>query len=460
MTTSSYRLTAERVTQAILVAGFLMVIAANMPGHLSNDSVRQLHEAHLQMRETWGPVVYAAILGFFDGIVPGTGLYLVCSVFLLFATLWGLMRLSGRVSWFAPVVALVFVSSPTVMLYQGIVWKDVLFSNLGVASFVLLAQIARARRAGSKPWLAIAAVIVTLAFAMQVRQNGGVIVLIAGLTLAWILRNLGWARAMTWGVGLIASVLLVSQGLSVLCTPARSQVEGLESQGFRSIFQYDILGTVAHDKSLRLSVIASHDPIKARNILTYAVPLYAPERIDFISLDPRGEGAIGAVPTDVLARQWMDLVTHHPQTYLAHRLDVFRATFMTPNIDSCIPIFVGVDGPKSELEDLRIPKGVDPADQKVYNYSSQFLDTPFFSHVAYGVIGTLSVSLLLFRRTGSDFAMIGLVVAGFAFASTFLLISIACDYRYIYFLDLASMVSLFYLSLDPPQLRFRTDPKS
>ena len=457
MTTSSYRLSAERVTQAILVAGFLLVIAANMPGHLSNDSVRQLHEAHLGVRETWGPVVYAAILGVFDQIVPGTGLYLVCSIFLLFATLWGLMRLCTRVSWFAPVVALVLVASPTVMLYQGIVWKDVLFANLGVASFVILAHVARLWRAGSKPWLAIATLIVALALAAQVRQNGSVIVIVAGLTLVWNLRNLGWARALTWGIGLIASVLVVSQGLSVICKPAKSQVEGLESQGFRSIFQYDILGTVAHDKSLRLSVIETYDPVKERNILTYAVPLYAPERIDFISLDPRGEGAIGAVPTDVLARQWVDLVTRHPLTYLSHRLDVFRETFMTPNIDSCIPIFVGVDGPKAELEDLRIPLSVDPTDQKLYNYSSQFLDTPFFSHIAYGLIGALSVTLLCFRKTCIDVAIIGMVVAGFAFASTFFLISIACDYRYIYFLDLASIVSLFYLSLDPPHIRFRAD---
>ena len=74
-------------------------MGASMPGQLSNDSVRQLHEAHFAVRETWAPVVYAAILGLFDRVVPGTGLYVTASFALLFATLWGVLALRPRVSW-------------------------------------------------------------------------------------------------------------------------------------------------------------------------------------------------------------------------------------------------------------------------------------------------------------------------------------------------------------------------
>jgi hypothetical protein len=35
------------------------------------------------------------------------------------------------------------------------------------------------------------------------------------------------------------------------------------------------------------------------------------------------------------------------------------------------------------------------------------------------------------------------------FAASFLVISIACDYRYLYFLDLAAMTGVLYLALDP-----------
>ena len=38
------------------------------------------------------------------------------------------------------------------------------------------------------------------------------------------------------------------------------------------------------------------------------------------------------------------------------------------------------------------------------------------------------------------------------FAASFAVISVACDYRYLYLLDLAAMVGLIYAALDPPRL--------
>jgi len=65
--------------RAVLVAGYLAMLGANLPGHLSYDSVAQLYEGHFHVRETWGPALYAGLLGFFDGIVPGTSLYVVAN---------------------------------------------------------------------------------------------------------------------------------------------------------------------------------------------------------------------------------------------------------------------------------------------------------------------------------------------------------------------------------------------
>jgi hypothetical protein len=51
--------------------------------------------------------------------------------------------------------------------------------------------------------------------------------------------------------------------------------------------------------------------------------------------------------------------------------------------------------------------------------------------------------------------MIGLQLAAIGFAASFLVISIACDYRYLYFLDVAALTGLLYLSLDPAVWRRR-----
>ncbi len=460
MTSIRSRLTAERVTQAILILGFLLVIAANMPGQLSNDSIRQLHEARAGVRETWGPVVYASILAAFDRIIPGTGLYLVSSVFLFFATLWGMLGLRSRVSWLAPPAALALILSPSVMLYQGIVWKDVLFANLAVTSFVLLARIARVWRPRQVPWITFGGLLITLAVAAQVRQNGIIAAVIAAGVLGWTLRSLGWRRAVSWGVGLLAAVAVVSHGLAIVCTPRTSLVRGMENQGIRSILQYDLVGMAAHDPKVTLSLIAAEDPDAARNILTYGVPLYAPERIDFLDQDPRVGKALWHVPLGVLSRQWGDLVLTHPLAYFHHRWDVFDAVFMTPHIDSCLPFYVGIDGPPNTIADLKLTPGVDPVDQKLYNYGTLFLDTPAISHVAFaGLALAISLALML-RRAPQDFAMVGLMVSGLGFAGSFFLISIACDYRYLYFLDLAALTGLFYVAVDPPWTRRKTGPES
>jgi hypothetical protein len=45
-----------------------------------------------------------------------------------------------------------------------------------------------------------------------------------------------------------------------------------------------------------------------------------------------------------------------------------------------------------------------------------------------------------------------MLLASLAFTASFFVISIACDYRYLYALDLAALASLFYLALDPGYL--------
>ena len=60
--------------------------------------------------------------------------------------------------------------------------------------------------------------------------------------------------------------------------------------------------------------------------------------------------------------------------------------------------------------------------------------------------------LFLKRRAPGDTAFAFLLLAAFAFTASFFVISIACDYRYLYALDLAVIAAAFYLALDPAYL--------
>jgi len=51
---------------------------------------------------------------------------------------------------------------------------------------------------------------------------------------------------------------------------------------------------------------------------------------------------------------------------------------------------------------------------------------------------------LLVRRRAADIAVAAMLGAAFAFTASFALISLACDYRYLYVLDLSAMAALLY----------------
>ena len=82
-----------------------------------------------------------------------------------------------------------------------------------------------------------------------------------------------------------------------------------------------------------------------------------------------------------------------------------------------------------------------------YFYVANFFHTPVLSHLFYGALALLFLFLLARRGTAPDIAIAGLQVAALAFAASFFVISIACDYRYLYFLDLSAMTgSLQFVS--------------
>src|SRR5437879_7893188 len=118
MTGLTMQISARQAVRAIAVTGLLVMLGANLPGHLSYDSVAQLYEGHFHVRETWGPALYAWVLGFFDRFVPGTALYVTASGLILFAALASMTDLRPRTRWWAVAVAAGLVLTPQLLIYQ------------------------------------------------------------------------------------------------------------------------------------------------------------------------------------------------------------------------------------------------------------------------------------------------------------------------------------------------------
>lgn len=434
----------------VILLGLLAMLGANLPGHLSVDSVIQLYEGRIGVRQTWAPAIMSWLLGRFDDLAPGAGLYVTASGLLLAASLIALRDLRPRTSWAGPVIALLVVLTPTFMVYQAIVWKDVLFANLSVAGFVCLAHAARCWPRLRGRLAGLAGAMVFLALAALARQNGLVVVLVAASVAAWTARGRGLRSSAAWGLGFLAATMLLAQAVGAAVQPPGSKIATDRDIGLRILRHYDIVGAVAHDPGLRLGVIAGVAPRTERLALEVGPRVYSPVRIEDLGREPALMQAFWRLPDDVVASQWRKILVERPMAYLAHRAETFQWVFLTPKIELCLPWHVGIDGPPDLLRKLAIPAETEPQDIRVGDYARRFVHTPLYNHLTYAVLALAVAGVLLLRRDPADIAMAGLMLAGLGFAASFFVISVACDYRYLYMLDLAALTGLVYLALDPP----------
>ncbi|MDB5498919.1 MAG: hypothetical protein JWP28_2950 [Phenylobacterium sp.] len=450
MTALGLQISARSAFRAVLAVGLLVMLGANLPGHLSYDSVAQLYEGHFHLRETWGPALYAWILGAFDRFIPGTALYVTASAALFYASLASLSDLRPRTSWLAVAVTAPIMLIPQVLIYQAIVWKDVAFANCAVAGLICVAHAARVWPNARRRWFFLAAAVVLLAVASQVRQNGIIAAVFAALAVGWIGSRGRWLRGAVWAVGGLLAVVVAGQVFTALSIPPNSPPDPGVKTGLRIVQNYDLLGAAALDPNYRLDEMAAAAPADTALIEARARFDYSGRRVDFIDRDKALTDALWRVPDGAANRQWAKLILKRPDLYLRVRLEDFRWVFAPPVIDWCLPVYVGVDAPAEKMAPLKLDHRFVESDAQLNNYASWFMDTPVDWHWFYAGISLALAGLFLWRRQPADIAMAALQLAGAAFAASFFIISIACDYRYLYFTDLAALAGLIYAAIDPP----------
>jgi hypothetical protein len=445
---------AGRLYFGVLGAGLLMVLAAALPGHMTTDSVIQLAEGRTGVQRSFNPAFMSWLLGKFDSVLSGTSLFVTFNVLLFFGSLAALPGLARRAHWLAVPALLAAIATPQVLIYQGIVWKDVFFANAAIAGTVLLALSVNSGAGRAGQLAAWGGGLALLVVAALVRQNGilalGAAALAVGLAAG---SRRGWKAGLSatgtlLGAGLVAFIAM-SLAMDRLMPPASPEAAGA---GLRVIQHFDLVGVVARDPKTPLEPLQSEDPQTAAKLRALAAQGYNPERVDAVSNAPGLGEALWQTREGVVAKTWANLPTADVGDYAAHRLEVFRQIFLTPNLLACLPVSTGVQGPELVLAELSLPARESRQDRELYNYASRFFGTPVLSHLPFALISLATMVLLLLRGRPSDFVMAGLQAGALAFAGSFLVIALACDYRYLYFLDLAAMTGLIHLALDPSGL--------
>ena len=440
---------ARAATLAVIGLGLVVSLAANLPGHLSYDSVLQLAQGRSGVYNYWHPPVMAWLLGVFDGVARGTALFVLFDTVLLYGALAILVLANPRTGWPAAAVALIWAASPDGLIYPGIVWKDVLFAASATAGFSLLAV---ADKAWPRPPLRfglIATAFLLLALAALTRQNGAVVLPVAAVALGLIAARTDATKPLRTGLA-YGLAPLVGAGLVMAAANAALQAhsDGEPSQAiqFADLQAYDLAGALRIDPHLRLDRLKQANPRLELLLRNKGAPAYTPVRLDYVTGMPDLEQALFDTPMPVIGAQWRDLVLRHPLLYLRVRIADFGWVFLTPDIDTCVPYYVGIDGPEPWLSKLGLSNAVRPRDEMLKTYVEPLIHTPLASHAAYAVLGLWVLWVTLRRRRSADIAVAGMVAAGLLFVASFFLIAVACDYRYLYFLDLSAMAGALYLA--------------
>lgn len=441
--------TARNLTVAVIAVGATAALALNLPGHLSYDSVLQLSQGRTGVYNSWHPPIMAWMLGLGDSIVHGPALFVAFDTLLLFGSLIGLVLTPGNglCSRWAPVIAAVFAATPVGLIYPAIVWKDVLFAASALAGFTALALAAARWRRPQLRWPLIFLAAVLMALAGLVRQNGAVAPLVGAVSLGMIAaaqrRRILYGAG--FGLGLLVAAAVIMTG-STLALNTRSDGEPEQVRQLEYLQLYDLSGAVKRRPSLSLQRLKAVNPRLEQLVRTEGAMVWTPLRIDTIAaLDDLHEQML-ATPVSAVTAQWVDLIVRHPDLYLAVRgVDFFWVVF-TPRVRDCTPFFVGVDGPQPFMEQLGLVRRMSPRDSALKSYGLAFTYTPLFSHALYGMIAILVLVRLALRHRPADIALAGMIFSALTFCASFLVVSVACDYRYLYFLDVAAMAGALYLA--------------
>jgi hypothetical protein len=419
-----------------------MTIAVNAPGHLSLDSVIQLNEGRNSSYLGGHPPFMSAVLGALDYILPGTSLYIALSSFLFFLSvgliIWQANRPTLRVLVFIPLWLL-----PVVFIYQGIVWKDVLFANLAGLSFALLVLVSPERSVRTR-MLLYGTAGATAAFASLTRQNGVIIIPFLAGAIAWLETRFRHAGC-SWSSALTASALTIVIAVAIqllVLSALRTDAKTLPPfWGVSVIARYDIIGIISRARP-DTAFFSRYTTRPQEDFFEEIQKYYSPERLDYLSDSPVISLFFGRIREERQLEMHRELIAAEPAAYIAHRLAVFHWMIWPPEILRCIPIHVGVEGLPEMIGALELQAGSRPADRALYRYAKEFFQTPVFKHGAYLFVAVLLSILLLIRRWLSDIPIIAMLLASMAFAFSYLLVGIGCDFRYLYFLPVATILGL------------------
>ncbi len=433
----------------IIFLGYIAALLVDFPGHISPDGVWQLAQGRAGLYNLWHPPVMAWLLGLADRASRGTWLFVALNGALFFGGLFAFVALEHRPRQVCLPLLVLWMISPIVLIGQGVVLKDVLFANAALVGFTALAWAGRLWEEPARRGVLLCAALLLIGLAALTRQNGIVVAPFAALSLAGIARSRlrvstrrPLLKALAWSLGGLASAVAIVVLANAMLL-ARSDGRPENAAHLKVLQAYDLAGAVARDPGVPLPVLRAEAPTLERFVRAQAATHYRAVGADYLFSLPSGPRMLTPRGSAV-GRQWFELIRNHPLLYLRTRGAIWLATLTTPPRDACPIIIVGVDGDPAMLARAGLKTRMDAKDAWDEDYASSFIGGPLYSHLFYGAVLIMALAVQAARWLRGDrgpeaVATLGLGFAALAFAASFFFVSVDCDFRFLYFLDVAAM---------------------
>jgi hypothetical protein len=438
-------------------AAYGACMALNWPGHFSPDGLWQLGQGRAGVYNSWHPPIMAWLLGLAARLSPDAAAFVAIDAAIFFFALLGFATVRPAPRPIATIVLLAIAATPLALVYQGAVLKDVLFANTAMAGFACLAWTQRLWDRLALRRLVIAKACVLFSLAALTRQSGFVVPLCGVVALIVLVRMQGarWERAINVGAVALLTIGVIVAGASLFLI-RHGDGKPENHHQMQRLQAWDIAGALHRDPHLALPATHATAPDLEAYLRYDAAPRWKAATSDNIANPPSFEPLMSP-RADGVGRDWVRLIIKNPGLYLRVRTEVFLATLTTPPADSCPMIIIGVDNGNPEvLEMSGLKARRTDRDDLAEDYASNFYRTPIFSHLAWGAVMLIGIALAArdLRRGGRSadlIAIIGLGAAALLYVAAFFVISGSCDYRYMYFLDVAAMAILVHRAAIPPR---------
>ena len=422
---------------AMIAAGYALTLYVFYPGVMTYDA-RFVHEYIAKgILEDWQSPVMILLWGLIDPIAPGPG-----SMFLFIVTLYWLaigllaFMLARRSIW--PAVVLVLLAlSPPAFIFQGIIWRDTLFTNVWLLAAVIAFA---AGHCSTRLRLAAQAIALGLfAYGFLLRPNAIFAAPILAAAIFWPTR-FSWKRTavvfMPAMVVLFGLYQLVFYGV---LNVTRQHIE-------QAIMVYD-MGGISHFAKENQFPVSWTEP-ETQLLLNGC---YQPtewdiywrlEPCEFVMKKLNGEKLFG---TPVVTKAWLQAIARHPFAYLEHR-SAFMWNFLArANLTMWTDDVY--DPPKKVFPDR-------PAFNALVAIHDALKPTPLFRAGTWLLLCVAICGFAWRRRDTPEGALaIGICGSAALYVLTFFVVGVAADFRYAYLAVLASIVGGVAAALAPAMPR-------